>query len=97
MAKWQYITEIVSPPDDVYSALRRMGAEGWEAWHIDRSPTGFREIFFKRFMIEDPWRQGYAAQQDKIPQDANPYHDEDAEAAEEWARGWRDSLLDSAQ
>lgn len=48
MTKWQYTSVNLKPGESWYDALRQYGREGWEAWHIDRNETGWREIYFKR-------------------------------------------------
>jgi len=45
---WEYIFDNVAPGETWYDMLRRRGAEGWEAWHIERTENGWRTIHFKR-------------------------------------------------
>ena len=46
--RWEYDSETVAPGENHYTVLRKRGADGWEAWHIERNAEGWREIFFKR-------------------------------------------------
>lgn len=46
--RWQYTSETVKPGESWYDVLRAMGNAGWEAWHIEKTPEGWREIYFKR-------------------------------------------------
>ena len=48
--KWEYTSESGNAADreSYYDALRRMGKNGWEAWHMERKPDGWWEIFFNR-------------------------------------------------
>lgn len=45
---WKYTSEKVMPGENWCDVLRKMGDAGWEAWHIERTPDGHREIYFKR-------------------------------------------------
>lgn len=46
--EWEYTSATVKPGENWYDVLRRFGREGWEAWHIERDASGWREIHFKR-------------------------------------------------
>ena len=46
--QWEYISFNSAPGEDRYSQLRAMGAEGWEAWHIEQNADGWREVYLKR-------------------------------------------------
>lgn len=46
--RWQYTSDKVAPGESWYDVLRKRGGEGWEAWHIERYESGWREIYFKR-------------------------------------------------
>lgn len=48
MTRWEYMSENVAPGESWYGVLRVQGAEGWEAWHIDKDDRGWRTIYFKR-------------------------------------------------
>ena len=45
---WKYTSEKVMPGENWHDVLRKMGDAGWEAWHIEKTPDGHREIYFKR-------------------------------------------------
>ncbi len=46
--RWEYMHHNVGPGESWFDELRRRGADGWEAWHIERSDTGWRALYFKR-------------------------------------------------
>lgn len=48
MTKWEYTSVNVGPGESWYDQLRNWGANGWEAWHIEKNEAGWREIYFKR-------------------------------------------------
>lgn len=52
MQKWEYTSEILRPGESHYDNLRQMGRDGWEAWHIEKTHDGWREIFYKRPVSE---------------------------------------------
>lgn len=46
--KWEYTTVNVGPGESWYDQLRAWGENGWEAWHLEKNESGWREIYFKR-------------------------------------------------
>lgn len=46
--KWVYDSAQFAPGESWYDGLRKRGEEGWEAWHIEKSFDGWREIYFKK-------------------------------------------------
>lgn len=48
MKKWEYTSVNVGPGESWYDQLRAWGENGWEAWHIEKTAEGWREIYFKR-------------------------------------------------
>ncbi len=46
--EWDYVSVVVKPGESWYDVLRGHGRNGWEAWHIEKSENGWREIYFKR-------------------------------------------------
>jgi hypothetical protein len=52
MQQWIYSSKNIAPGESHYDMLRQMGREGWEAWHIEKTENGWREIFFKRPVAE---------------------------------------------
>lgn len=58
MMVWEY-TDVTYAPGDkesCYDILRRMGLDGWEAWHMIEAPRGWRQIYFKR-PVGERWEQ----------------------------------------
>ena len=45
---WVYTSVSVQPGESHHDVLRKMGREGWEAWHIEKTHDGWREVFFKK-------------------------------------------------
>lgn len=48
MTKWEYQSIKLAPGESWYDVLRLNGANGWEAWHMERDDNGWREVYFKR-------------------------------------------------
>lgn len=50
MTKWEYTSESgnAAERESRYDCMRKMGEDGWEAWHMERLPNGWWEIYFKR-------------------------------------------------
>lgn len=48
MSEWEYSSDIVAPGESSFVVCSVRGAEGWEAWHLERRHDGWREIYFKR-------------------------------------------------
>ena len=46
--RWTYTSKTVAPGENWHDVLREMGLAGWEAWHIEKTPDSWREIYFKR-------------------------------------------------
>ena len=46
--QWEYTTVNVGPGESWYDQLRAWGENGWEAWYIEKTAEGWREIYFKR-------------------------------------------------
>ena len=54
MTGWEYTSEKMSPGENRYDVLHRFGAEGWEAWYIEKDASGWREIYFKSRTVAFP-------------------------------------------
>lgn len=50
--QWSYTSRTVAPGESHFDVLRHMGLARWEAWHVEKSNNGYREIFFKRQIVE---------------------------------------------
>lgn len=48
MTKWKHTQATVAPGESWFDVLRKMGAEGWEPWHIEKTENGWRTLYFKR-------------------------------------------------
>lgn len=48
MQRWQYATHSVAADESFDDLLKTAGLNGWEAWHIEKSEAGAREVYFKR-------------------------------------------------
>jgi hypothetical protein len=48
VTRWEYQSITLAPGESWYDALRLNGANGWEAWHMERSDNGHRTLYFKR-------------------------------------------------
>lgn len=46
--KWVYESDNVRPGESWFDVLRKRGAAGWEAWHMEKDERGWRTIYFKR-------------------------------------------------
>lgn len=48
MPKWEYRSYMFEPHEDRTNILDKLGAEGWEAWWMERNSEGKNRIQFKR-------------------------------------------------
>lgn len=48
MTRWEYQSITLAPGESWHDTLRLNGANGWEAWHMERSDNGHRTLCFKR-------------------------------------------------
>ncbi len=46
--KWQYRTYLFTVDDDFAKLMNKLGAEGWEAFHIELFEAARTKVYFKR-------------------------------------------------
>lgn len=48
MRVWKIHDENIAPGESIRVVLVKRGKDGWEPWHIEKTETGWRTIWFKK-------------------------------------------------